>query len=109
MSNEIKRIVDAANRYIDEGYSVDLYNWIDGIALKVFRGSQWTGGVWDRVMSICEGKDVRVPSRKYNCSRKYVYDGERITLTPCTVETCMQQVNEFGKIVDYKKVCELQD
>lgn len=45
----IKELIDLANKYIDDGASVHLNETIDhSLVLRVFNGSQWTGGVWER-------------------------------------------------------------
>ena len=43
----IKELIDLANKYIEEGASVHLNETIDhSLVLRVFKGSQWTGGEW---------------------------------------------------------------
>lgn len=46
----IKELIDLANKYIDDGASVHLNETIDhSLVLRVFKGSQWTGGEWEKV------------------------------------------------------------
>ena len=104
----INEIVDLANSYITEGYSVHLFtNVYDSLVLQVFKGSQFNGGEWRRIALTPEGtyKD-RVPSRKYSCDRKFTYDGMAIGLTACPGK-CIKEVSD-GKFVNYEKICELK-
>ena len=105
----IKELIDLANKYIDDGASVHLNETIDhSLVLRVFNGSQWTGGEWKKVAQTSPDTIfTALPSRKYKCNRKFVVtDDWRIALTPCVGE-CIAEVRQ-GQFVDYTKICELR-
>ena len=110
MTDELESIVRLANRYIEEGRSVRLYSTIDRrVCLQVFSGSQWTGGVWEKVAQTSPDTIFQpIPNREYSCKRKFVVtDDWSIALTPCEGE-CVQEVRQ-GQFVDYTKICDLKE
>lgn len=109
VSNDIQKLINKANELIDEGASIMLFHQLDNLALKVFKGDQFAGGQWKIVDKIFEPNNIELPLRKYGCFRKFVYDGEKITLTSCTVEHCWTQIRDNGPLVDYKVICDLKN
>lgn len=106
----IKELIDLANKYIEEGASVHLNETIDhSLVLRVFKGSQWTGGEWKKVAETGDGTFFAgTPSRKYKCNRKFVVtDDWNIDLTSCDGE-CIAETRP-GNFVDYTKICNLRD
>ncbi len=105
----IKELIDLANKYIDDGASVHLNETIDhSLVLRVFKGSQWTGGEWEKVAETGDGTFFAgTPSRKYKCNRKFVINEDNsIGLTPCVGE-CIAEIRK-GEFVDYTKICNLR-
>lgn len=106
----IKELIDLANKYIDDGASVHLNETIDhSLVLRIFNGSQWTGGVWEKVAETGDGTFFAgTPSRKYKCNRRFVInEGNSIGLTPCAGE-CIAETRP-GNFADYTKICNMKE
>lgn len=107
--NDIEHIVCTANKLIDEGKAVSLYNSINGIILCVFVGKNWFVGNWETVERIECDSTIKIQPRMFNCVRKFIYNGKSITLTACTVEHCFRKLTDStDKLLDYKPLCNLK-
>lgn len=104
----VEEIVGLANRYIEEGKSVDLYDCSVGIVLQVFEGDRWLGGAWKKVAVAPCAERVQTPARKYGCARRFIYANGKITLTPCPDTPCLQQVLPGEPKIDYRSRCDLK-